>query len=443
MSPGTDEGAIAIRIPSPMIASASGTSMAALAGRSFWARTRTVIADIQVTLMTLSATSISISPMLEPTQYSPSSNPEPTLSRQRRGKCCLSGVSSQTPAAIGTAPAARGPCGRYSAYTATPTSVQTTRYDPTNSGTARTRPLACARFKTAGAAPGSIIAAIIGTHRATKNANEPSGVAMPMSIPLICRTATTQHTAASPSVAVRAVAVAAVLVLVMTAPPNAGLVVAALGGAVEPLVHAPKTVQSARIGGIGVVDNAVIEHERAHARPLARVSGHVGPAGRSNLGDGLRNRLRVHREAAASEIVFYAPFALLLLGEGDVEVDVEVAVVRGGPGKRPAQSLLVGLQLRERRPRHRRKRDVMVRQVDGGAIEAVRDRRAGRASRLVVGPEHEMINEKLRAPAEEVRQRGAALVGVQPIFLVDPHPRHLLPPPRQFVPPPRQRLFSL
>src|SRR5260370_42709351 len=68
MSPGTDEGAIAIRIPSPMIASASGTSMAALAGRSFWARTRTVIADIQVTLMTLSATSISISPMLEPTQ---------------------------------------------------------------------------------------------------------------------------------------------------------------------------------------------------------------------------------------------------------------------------------------------------------------------------------------------------------------------------------------
>ncbi|HEX9526109.1 MAG TPA: DUF899 family protein, partial [Streptosporangiaceae bacterium] len=33
----TDEGARTIRIPSPAIASASGTSMAAMAGRSFWA----------------------------------------------------------------------------------------------------------------------------------------------------------------------------------------------------------------------------------------------------------------------------------------------------------------------------------------------------------------------------------------------------------------------
>jgi hypothetical protein len=36
------------------------------------------------------------------------------------------------------------------------------------------------------AAPGSIIAAIIGTLRATKEANEPSRVATPMSIPFIC-----------------------------------------------------------------------------------------------------------------------------------------------------------------------------------------------------------------------------------------------------------------
>jgi hypothetical protein len=41
-----------------------------------------------------SATSIPISPMLEPTQESPKSNPERTLSRQRRRKCCLSGVNS-------------------------------------------------------------------------------------------------------------------------------------------------------------------------------------------------------------------------------------------------------------------------------------------------------------------------------------------------------------
>jgi hypothetical protein len=42
-----------IRIPSPTIASASGTSMAAFAGRSFCARTRTAITAIHVTLMTV------------------------------------------------------------------------------------------------------------------------------------------------------------------------------------------------------------------------------------------------------------------------------------------------------------------------------------------------------------------------------------------------------
>ena len=50
------------------------------------------------------------------------------------------------------------------------------------------------------------------------------------------------------------------------------------GGAVEPRVHTPDRVHSACVGEIDVTDNAVIEHERAHARPLAVVCGHVGPA---------------------------------------------------------------------------------------------------------------------------------------------------------------------
>src|SRR6266550_3703074 len=58
-------------------------------------------------------------------------------------------------------------------------------------------------------AAAGIIAAIIDTHTAAKNANEPSRVWAPMSIPVICRTATTQHAAASPSVAVSAAGVAA------------------------------------------------------------------------------------------------------------------------------------------------------------------------------------------------------------------------------------------
>src|SRR5262252_6360540 len=58
----------------------------------------------------------------------------------------------------------------------------------------------------------------------------------------------------------------AIVVLVVAAPPGVGLV-ASLGCAVEPLIHAPKPVQSARVGGIGMVDDAVLEHERAHPWP--------------------------------------------------------------------------------------------------------------------------------------------------------------------------------
>src|SRR2546421_12036428 len=111
----------------------------------------------------------------------------------------------------------------------------------------------------------------------------------------------------------------AFVVLVVAAHPDARLV-APFGGAVEPLVHAPESVQSARIGGIGVVDDAVLEREHAHAGPLARVRGRVGSDSGRELGDRLRDRRRVHRVAAAPVVVFDAPLALLLLAEGDVEV---------------------------------------------------------------------------------------------------------------------------
>jgi hypothetical protein len=156
------------------------------------------------------------------------------------------------------------------------------------------------------------------------------------------------------------------LVLVVAAPPNAArLLVAPLGGAVEPLVHALEAVQSARIGGIGVVDDAVLEYERAHARSVARVRSCVGSGHSRVLSDGLRDLRRIHRVAAALVVVFDGALALLLLGERDVEVEVEITAERGRPGKRPPHPPLVRLQLRERRPRHRQKRDVVVRQVDG------------------------------------------------------------------------------
>jgi hypothetical protein len=228
----------------------------------------------------------------------------------------------------------------------------------------------------------------------------------------------------------------------VAAPPDARLV-ASLGGAIEPLVHAPEAVQSARVGGIGVVDDAVLEHERTHARPLARVRAHVS----SGHGRDLRDRPLVAAQLPrrlAPVVVFDAPLALLLLSELDVEVEVEVAAERGCPGKRPPHPPLVRLQLCERRPRDSPEHHIMVGQVNYEPVEAVRDRRAGRTPRRVVGPEHEVVDEELRVPSEEVCQRGTPLVGLESILLVDPNPRQfLLPPPRQLVAAPRELLLRL
>jgi hypothetical protein len=232
----------------------------------------------------------------------------------------------------------------------------------------------------------------------------------------------------------------------VAAPPDARLV-APLGGAVEPLVHAPEAVQSARVGGIGVVDDAVLERERAHTRSLARVRGHVGSGHGRDLGDGpLAATLRILAplpRRLAPVVVFDAPLALLLLGEPDVEVEVEVAAERRRPGKRPVHPPLVCLQLRKRRARHRPEHHVMVGQVNNDALEPVRDSRAGRTPRRVVGPEHEVVDEELRTPSEEVCQRGAPFIGLESVLLVDPNPRQFLPPPRQFVAAPRELLLRL
>src|SRR5436190_17340813 len=85
----------------------------------------------------------------------------------------------------------------------------------------------------------------------------------------------------------------------------------------------------------------------------------------------------------------------------------------------------------------------MIRKVDDEAVEAVRDRRAGRTARGVVGPEHEVIDEKLRSSSKERCQRRAPFVRLESILLVDAYPRQLLPPPRQLVAPPRVFLLRL
>src|SRR2546426_291267 len=101
-----------------------------------------------------------------------------------------------------------------------------------------------------------------------------------------------------------------------------GVQTCALPISVEPLVHAPEAVQSARIGGIGVVDDTVLEHERAHARSLAGVRGRVGSGHGRVVADRRPRHAAGHPLVAAylprrlaPVVVFDASLALLFLGE--------------------------------------------------------------------------------------------------------------------------------
>ena len=147
--------------------------------------------------------------------------------------------------------------------------------------------------------------------------------------------------------------------------------------------------------------------------------------------------------AAAPKIVLDEAAALLFLGEGDVEVEIEVAAKRRRPGEAPPHPPSVGQEPVERRARYRHQRDVVVRQVHDASIEAVCDCRAGYAAGLVVRSEHEVIDKELRASLEQVRQRHAAPLGLERIVLVDRNPRQILPPLRQFVTAARMNLLVL
>src|SRR5689334_15937881 len=64
--------------------------------------------------------------------------------------------------------------------------------------------------------------------------------------------------------------------------------------------------------------------------------------------------------------------------------------------------------------------------MDDGTVEAVSDCRAGRAAADVVGSEHEVVDQQLRASSEQVGERRGALIGIEAVILLDANPRELL-----------------
>src|ERR1700676_384663 len=77
-----------------------------------------------------------------------------------------------------------------------------------------------------------------------------------------------------------------------------------------------------------------------------------------------------------------------------------------------------------------------------GAGEAVGERRAGRTSDREVGPEHEVVDEQLRAPFEEVGKGRGSLIRLKAVLLVDRNPRQVLSQASQLIAAPRQLLLG-
>src|SRR5882672_9269151 len=197
------------------------------------------------------------------------------------------------------------------------------------------------------------------------------------------------------------------LVVLVVAPPPVARLIAPLGSAVEPLPRAPEPVQSARIGRIRVVDDAVLENKGAHSRPLAQERRPIdaNPPYILIIGTGsLKPGFGRFQRVLVSVVVFDASIALLFLRtEANAKVGIEVAAERRRPREGPSQPPLIPLEFGERSARHSPEHHVVVRQVDLESIEAIGDPRARWTAGGVVGSEHEVVDQELRTPAKEVR----------------------------------------
>src|SRR5206468_11006258 len=103
------------------------------------------------------------------------------------------------------------------------------------------------------------------------------------------------------------------------------------------------------------------------------------------------------------------------------------------PRNAPAHAALVALQLLHRRLRDEGERHVASVQVREYTFDAVGHRRARRATGLVARAEHEVVDEQLGAPVEQLAERLLAVVRIESILLLHAHPRQLASLPGELV----------
>src|SRR5215467_11082423 len=221
-----------------------------------------------------------------------------------------------------------------------------------------------------------------------------------------------------------------IVVFVVAADPYLGRVslIAAEGGAVEEAVVSDHEFEPAGGRRVGQVDGSVLERVGAHRWRLGQVCRGLGPAVLREPG-GYRGN------------AFGQELARRLLRARDLEVEVVVAAVGGGPWEGPPHPPLVRLEFLQGRPRDAGKRHIPCVQVRYRTVEAVRPRGAERAARGVRRAEHEVVDDQLRAPVKELSQGLGPRGGVEPVVLLDRHPGQRAPRGGELVAAARQLLF--
>src|SRR6185437_9352650 len=128
------------------------------------------------------------------------------------------------------------------------------------------------------------------------------------------------------------------------------------------------------------------------------------------LGEDTETRCVLHAEMDRAVIVILVRRLGLLGREIDAEIPIEAARrAARHPFEAPAHTLFESLELVERRARHGGEIRIAGVEMDNRALEIIRPERAAFARRVPIGVKHQMIDDELRAAAEEIREPHLAL----------------------------------
>src|SRR5215469_7980767 len=125
-----------------------------------------------------------------------------------------------------------------------------------------------------------------------------------------------------------------------------------------------------------------------------------------------------------------------------VIIEIEIASVGGDPPEAPAHVLLVSVDLSERSARNDRECHIAIMEMNRDAVEIVGPERARLASLFPIGAEHEVIDDQLGAPVEEIGERKGAIRPLELVGLFYPLPGHRHSAARQRIPLAREFLLG-